>query len=84
MPYVQDSGYSSQSYKFGPSQPGSTPLYSPRDAYEPQDHGPRIDEYGQSFGGSSRIPIERAGVTSTEWDSNENATSHINLVDCKF
>ncbi|CAN1354755.1 E3 ubiquitin-protein ligase BIG BROTHER [Linum perenne] len=80
--HVQDSGYGSQSYKFGALQPGSTPHYDPSDTYEALDHGPRMDEYERPFGGSSRMPVERTAVTSTEWDSNDDATSHINLVDC--
>ncbi|KAJ6714030.1 RING/U-BOX SUPERFAMILY PROTEIN [Salix viminalis] len=69
-------------YKFNISPPGSTSYYDPTRIYEVHDNGLRNGEYGRPLENSSRTTNEQTTRVNTEWEVNENRTSHDNPVEC--
>ncbi|KAJ6392818.1 hypothetical protein OIU77_022324 [Salix suchowensis] len=69
-------------YKFSISPPGSTSYYDPTRIYEVHDNGLRNGEYGRPLENSSTTTNEQTTRVNTEWEVNENRTSHDNPVEC--
>jgi len=85
--HLQDIVYPSTNanfYKFGISPPGSTSYYDPTHIYEVHDNGLRNEEYGRPLENSSTTTNEQTSRVNTEWEVNENRTSHDDPVECKF
>uniref|UniRef100_A0A6N2K914 RING-type domain-containing protein n=2 Tax=Salix viminalis TaxID=40686 RepID=A0A6N2K914_SALVM len=84
--HVQDSVYPSMNanfYKFGLSPPGSASYHDPAYVYEVHNHGLRNEEYRRPpLGNSSTSTNEQTSRVNTEWDGNENRTSHDDPVEC--
>jgi E3 ubiquitin-protein ligase BIG BROTHER-like protein len=85
---LQDSVYPSMNanfYKFGLSPPGSASYYDPAYVYEVHNHGLRNEEYRRPpLENSSTATNERTSRVNTEWEVNENRSSHDDPVECKF
>ena len=69
-------------YKFGMSQPGST-YYDISPAYEIHDHSQRIDDFRRPFENSSTVINGQTATVNTEWEVNEDTTTHDDPVECK-
>ena len=86
--HLQDSVYSSMNanfYKFGLSPPGSASYHDPAYVYEVHNHGLRNEEYRRPpLENSSTSTNEQTSRVNTEWDVNENRTSHDDPVECMF
>jgi E3 ubiquitin-protein ligase BIG BROTHER-like protein len=85
---LQDSVYPSMNanfYKFGLSPPESASYYDPAYVYEVYNHGLRNEEYRRPPSeNSSTATNERTSRVNTEWEVNENRSSHDDPVECKF
>ncbi|KAL9407269.1 hypothetical protein Peur_004241 [Populus x canadensis] len=83
--HAQDIVYPSTNanfYKFGISPPGSTSYDDPTHIYEVHDNGLRNEEYGRPLENSSTTTNEQTSRVNTEWEVNENRTSHDDPVEC--
>ncbi|KAL3599696.1 hypothetical protein D5086_007614, partial [Populus alba] len=84
--HVQDSVYPSMNanfYKFGLSPPGSASYYDPAYVYEVHNHGLRNEEYRRPpLENSSTATNEQTSRVNTEWEVNENRSSHDDPVEC--
>ncbi|KAG6783391.1 hypothetical protein POTOM_012838 [Populus tomentosa] len=83
---IEDSVYPSMNanfYKFGLSPPGSASYYDPAYVYEVHNHGLRNEEYRRPpLENSSTATNEQTSRVNTEWEVNENRSSHDDPVEC--